>query len=113
MLKQDFNGYKEFLEKLKNTSREENLKACIERVQMWSDKFMNIISPLPRGDIAHVIVALETIAKTLRKDSMEARVLADALEMVIGTEVTTTTVKGDMYATEADVRAYVETLKKK
>lgn len=51
MLKQDFNGYKEFLEKLKNTSREENLKACIERVQMWSDKFMNIISPLPGGGI--------------------------------------------------------------
>lgn len=67
MLRQDFNGYKEFADKIMNTSGEENLKVCVERVQMWADKFMDIINPLPEGDVAIVITALETIARTLRK----------------------------------------------
>lgn len=49
MLRQDFNGYKEFVDKIMNTSGEENLKVCVERVQMWADKFMDIINPLPGG----------------------------------------------------------------
>lgn len=49
MLRQDFNGYKEFADKIMNTSGEENLKVCVERVQMWADKFMDIINPLPEG----------------------------------------------------------------
>lgn len=113
MLRQDFNGYKEFAEKIMNTSGEEKLKVCVERVQMWADKFMDIINPLPGGDVAIVITALETIARTLRKNSMEANFLADMLEIKIGAKCTTTTVKGDENTTEAAVRAYAETLKKK
>ena len=114
MLRQDFNGYKEFADKIMNTSGEENLKVCVERVQRWADKFMDIINPLPGGgDVAIVITALETIARTLRKNSMEANFLADMLEIKIGAECKTTTVKDDENTTEADVRAYAETLKKK
>ena len=43
---------------------------------------------------------------------MEANFLADMLEIKIGAECTTT-VKGDENTTEAAVRAYAETLKKK
>lgn len=44
---------------------------------------------------------------------MEANFLADMLEIKIGVECKTTTVKDDENTTEADVRAYAETLKKK
>ena len=50
MLKTDFNGYKEFKEKLANTSGEENAKVCMERIQMWTNKFTDMINPLPAGD---------------------------------------------------------------
>lgn len=113
MLKQDFNGYREFMEKLKKSSKEEHDQLYMERIQMWVNKIMNIINPLPGGDIAFVIVAVETIAKTLRKDSVEARVLADIFKMKIGATSNITTIEGDENTTEADVRAYAESLKKK
>ena len=49
MLKQDFNGYKDFIEKVMNTSGEEGGKVCVDRIQMWSDKIMNVVNPLPGG----------------------------------------------------------------
>lgn len=49
MLKQDFNGYKDFIEKVMNTSGEESDKVCVDRIQMWSDKIMNVVNPLPGG----------------------------------------------------------------
>lgn len=49
MLKQDFNGYKDFIEKVMNTSGEEGDKVCVDRIQMWSDKIMNVVNPLPGG----------------------------------------------------------------
>lgn len=112
MLKTDFNGYKEFKEKLANTSGEENAKVCMERIQMWTNKFTDMINPLPAGDTAFVIVALETIAKTLRGGRAEESFLADMLKIIIGAESKTTTVKGDANTTEAAVRAYAESLKK-
>ena len=51
MLKTDFNGYKEFKEKLANTSGEENAKVCMERIQMWTNKFTDMINPLPAGAV--------------------------------------------------------------
>lgn len=51
MLKKDFNGYAEFAKKIKETSGEERDEACMERIQMWTDKFMNLINPLPGGGI--------------------------------------------------------------
>lgn len=112
MLKTDFNGYKEFKEKLANTSGEENAKVCMERIQMWTNKFTDMINPLPAGDTAFVIVALETIAKTLRGECAEESFLADMLKIIIGAESKTTTVKGDANTTEAAVRTYAESLKK-
>lgn len=112
MLKTDFNGYKEFKEKLANTSGEENAKVCMERIQMWTNKFTDMINPLPAGDTAFVIVALETIAKTLRGGRAEESFLADMLKIIIGAESKTTTVKGDANTTEAAVRTYAESLKK-
>ena len=112
MLKTDFNGYKEFKEKLANTSGEENAKVCMERIQMWTNKFTDMINPLPAGDTAFVIVALETIAKTLRGGRAEESFLADLLKIIIGAESKTTTVKGDANTTEAAVRTYAESLKK-
>lgn len=112
MLKTDFNGYKEFKEKLANTSGEENAKVCMERIQMWTNKFTDMINPLPAGDTAFVIVALETIAKTLRGGRAEENFLADMLKIIIGAESKTTTVKGDANTTEAAVRTYAESLKK-
>lgn len=112
MLKTDFNGYKEFKEKLANTSGEENAKVCMERIQMWTNKFTDMINPLPAGDTAFVIVVLETIAKTLRGGRAEESLLADMLKIIIGAESKTTTVKGDANTTEAAVRTYVESLKK-
>ena len=111
MLKTDFNGYKEFKEKLANTSGEENAKVCMERIQMWTNKFTDMINPLPAGDTAFVIVALETIAKTLRGGRAEESFLADMLKIIIGAESKTTTVKGDANTTEAAVRTYAESLK--
>lgn len=49
MLKKDFNGYAEFTKKIKETSGEERDEVCMERTQMWTDKFMNLINPLPWG----------------------------------------------------------------
>ena len=49
MLRQDFNGYKDFIEKVMNTSGEEGSKVCVDRIQMWSDKIMNVVNPLPGG----------------------------------------------------------------
>lgn len=112
MLKTDFNGYKEFKEKLANTSGEEKAKVCMERIQMWTNKFTDMINPLPAGDTAFVIVALETIAKTLRGGRAEESFLADMLKIIIGAESKTTTVKGDANTTEAAVRTYAESLKK-
>lgn len=112
MLKTDFNGYKEFKEKLANTSGEENAKVCMERIKMWTNKFTDMINPLPAGDTAFVIVALETIAKTLRGGRAEESFLADMLKIIIGAESKTTTVKGDANTTEAAVRTYAESLKK-
>lgn len=50
MLRQDFNGYKDFTEKvMSTTSEEETSKVCVDRIQMWSDKIMNVVNPLPGG----------------------------------------------------------------
>lgn len=51
MLKKDFNGYTEFVKKVKGTSGEARLEVSMERVQMWTDKFMDLINPLPGGGI--------------------------------------------------------------
>ena len=113
MLKQDFNGYKEFIEKVMNTSGEEGDKVCVDRIQMWSDKIMNVVNPLLRGDVQLVIVALETITKTLRKGDTKAGETADRIEREIGAQCTTTTIEGDENTTEAAARAYAEALRKK
>lgn len=78
---------------------------------MWTNKFTDMINPLPAGDTAFVIVALETIAKTLRGGRAEESFLADMLKIIIGAESKTTTVKGDANTTEAAVRTYAESLK--
>lgn len=54
MLKQDFNGYKDFIEKVMNTSGEKTSKVCVDRIQMWSDKIMNVVNPLPGGGMYHL-----------------------------------------------------------
>lgn len=114
MLRQDFNGYKDFFEKVMNTtSEEETIKACVDRIQMWSDKIMNVVNPLPGGDVPLVIVALETITETLRKSDTKAGEIADRIERKIGAQCTTTTIEGDENTTEAAVRAYAEALRKK
>lgn len=59
-----------------------------------------------------MIVALETIAKTLHGECAEESFLADMLKIIIGAESKTTTVKGDANTTEAAVRTYAESLKK-
>ncbi len=114
MLKQDFNGYKDFIEKVMNTtSEEETSKVCVGRIQMWSDKIMNVVNPLPGGDVPLVIVALEIITETLRKGDTKAGEVADRIERKIKAQCTTTTIEGDENTTEAAVRAYAETLRKK
>ena len=56
MLKQDFDGYKDFIEKVMNTntSKEESDKVYVDRIQMWSDKIMNVVNPLPGGGMYHL-----------------------------------------------------------
>lgn len=49
MLKQDFNGFKEFKEKLMNASEQVSLEVCMERVEMWTNKILDVINPLPGG----------------------------------------------------------------
>ena len=113
MLKQDFNGYKDFIEKVMNTSGEESDKVCVDRIQMWSDKIMNVVNPLPGGDVPLVIVALKAITETLRKGDVKAGEIADRIERKIGVQYTTTTIEGDENTTEAAVRACAEALRKK
>lgn len=112
MLKKDFNGYAEFAKKVKETNGEARLEVCMERTQTWMDKFMNLINPLPGGDLAFVITSLESIAAVLRKDDTEASVLADILKMKIGIACKTQTIS-DGNMTEAAMRAYAEVWKNK
>lgn len=113
MLKQDFNGYKEFVEKVLKAKGEDKENVCIERIQMWTDKFTDIINPLPGGDAALVIVALESTARAIRKDCIEADKLADFFEMKIGMECRMKTIKGGINMTEAAAREYAKMLKNK
>lgn len=112
MLKKDFNGYTEFVKKVKGTSGKARLEVSMERVQMWTDKFMDLINPLPGGDLAFVITSLESIAEVLRKDDMEASILADILKMKIDITCKTQTIS-DGNMTEAAMRAYAEVWKNK
>lgn len=113
MLKQDFNGYKDFIEKVMNTSGEEAGKACVERTQMWCDKIVDVVTPLPYGDVPCVITALEIVAGGLRNSNTEACKVADKLKSKIAAICETMVMKGDENTTEAAVRAYAETLRKK
>lgn len=112
MLKKDFNGYAEFTKKIKETSGEERAEVYMERTQMWTDKFMNLINPLPKGDLVFVITSLESIAAVLRKDDVVASALADVLKMEIGIACETQTITG-RNMTEAALRTYAEVWKNK
>lgn len=114
MLKQDFDGYKDFIEKVMNaTSEEEISKACMDRMQTWLDKIADVVTPLPYGDVPLVIAALEIAAGGLRNGNTEACKVADELKSKIAAICETMVMKGDENTTEAAVRAYAETLRKK
>jgi len=113
MLKQDFNGYKEFIEKVMNTSGEESSKVCVDRIQMWCDKIADVVTPLPYGDVPCVIAALEIVAGGIRNSNTEACKVADKLKNKIEAICETMVMEGNENTTEAAVRAYAEALRKK
>lgn len=64
------------------------------------------------GDLVFVITSLESIAAVLRKDNVEASVLADILKMKIGIACKKQTITGGNM-TEAALRTYAEVWKNK
>lgn len=79
MLKKDFDGYLEFVQKVQEADNEEMEKLCIERTQLYVDKIQDVIGVAPSGDLAFVITALRIIAEAAQKLEPEATRMAQKL----------------------------------
>lgn len=63
MLKKDFDGYLEFVQKVQEADNEEKKKLYKERTQLYVDKIQDAIEVTPRGDLAFIITALRMITE--------------------------------------------------
>lgn len=111
MLKKDFDGYLEFVQKVQEADNEEMKKLCIERTQLYVDKIQDAIGVAPGGDLAFIITALRIIAEAVQKLEPEATRMAQKLFDGMSRSSKSGTFNAN--TTETAARAYVDTLKRK
>lgn len=68
MLKTDYKGFGEFMEKIKTAGEEETRTLCGIRQQMWLNEISDFIFPTPAGDLPFLINALEILAQAIKKN---------------------------------------------
>lgn len=111
MLKKDFDGYMEFVQKVQEADNEEMEKLCIERTQLYVDKIQDVIGVAPSGDLAFIVTALRIIAEAAQKLEPEATRMAQKL--FDGMSCSSKSGTFNANTTEAAARAYADTLKRK
>lgn len=109
MLKTDYKGFGEFMEKIETAGEEETRTLCGIRQQMWLNEISDFIFPTPVGDLPFLINALETLAQTIKKTNPEAKDCARKIINGIGWEVQTETINKNM--SEAAAKAWHESVK--
>lgn len=110
MLKKDFDGYPEFVQKVQEADNEEMEKLCIERTRLYVDKIQDVIGVAPSGDLAFIITALRMITEGAQKLEPEATRMAQILFDGISYSSKSGTFNAN--TTEAAARAYVDILKR-
>lgn len=111
MLKKDFDGYLEFVQKVQEADNEEMEKLCKERTRLYVDKIQDVIGVTPSGDLAFIITALRMITEAAQKLEPEATRMAQILFDGISYSSKFGTFNAN--TTEAAARAYADTLKRK
>lgn len=79
MLKTDYKGFGEFMEKIKTAGEEETRTLCGIRQQMWMDEISDFIFPTPVGDLPFLINTLETLAQTIKKRIRKRKIAREKL----------------------------------
>lgn len=111
MLKKDFGGYLEFVQKVQEADNEEKKKLYKERTQLYVDKIQDAIEVAPSGDMAFIITALRMITEATQKLEPEATRMAQKLFDGMSYSSKSGTLNAN--TTEAAARAYADTLKRK
>lgn len=111
MLKKDFDGYLEFVQKVQEADNEEKKKLYKERTQLYVDKIQDAIEVAPSGDMAFIITALRMITEATQKLEPEATRMAQKLFDGMSYSSKSGTLNAN--TTEAAARAYADTLKRK
>lgn len=111
MLKKDFDGYLEFVQKVQEADdNEEMKKLCEERTQMYADKIQDVIRVTPSGDLVFIITALRMITEAVQKLEPEATRMAQRLFDGMSYSNKSTTFNAN--TTEAAARVYADILKR-
>lgn len=110
MLKKDFDGWLEFLEKVEKADKSGAAKLYAERVKMWIRKIEDAVFPAPENDLIFALVALTKIIEAMKKINPTATKLAEDLEKDIQCNFSSDTLQ-DM--SEAASRTYAEVMKRK
>lgn len=79
MLKTDYKGFGEFMEKIKTAGEEETRTLCGIRQQMWLNEISDFIFPTPVGDLPFLINALEILAQTIKKRIRKRKIAREKL----------------------------------
>lgn len=79
MLKTDYKGFGEFMEKIKTAGEEETRTLCGIRQQMWLNEISDFIFPTPAGDLPFLINALEILAQTIKKRIRKRKIAREKL----------------------------------
>lgn len=111
MLRKDFGGYLEFMQKIQEADAEKTKKLCEERTQMYADKIQDVITVAPGGDLLFIIVALKMLTEATQKLEPEATRMAQKLFDGMSCSSKSSTLNAN--TTEAAARAYADTLKRK
>ena len=111
MLRKDFGGYLEFMQKIQEADAEKTKKLCEERTQMYADKIQDVITVAPGGDLLFIIVALKMLTEAAQK--IDPKVTHMAQRLFDGMSYTSRSGTLNTNMTEAAARAYVDTLKRK
>lgn len=79
MLKTDYKGFGEFMEKIKTAGEEETRTLREIRQQMWLNEISDFIFPTPVGDLPFLISALEILAQTIKKRIRKRKIAREKL----------------------------------
>ena len=110
MLKKDFDGYLEFMQKVQEADNEETEKLYKERTQLYVDKIQDVIGVTPSGDLVFIITALRMITEAAQKLEPEATRMAQKL--FDGMSYSSKSGTFNANTTEAAARVYADILKR-